>query len=402
MQFSFEQARTLLLAAQGLCQPPTQPATKLDVLETIRRMQVLQIDTISVVARSPYLVLWSRLGDYQPRWLDELLAEGALFEYWSHEASFLPIEDYPLYRRLMLGSRGARSRSWLEANAAEANKVLEALHERGPVRSSDFTRTDGRVGTWWDWKPEKIALERLYTSGELMIASRHNFQRIYDLRERVLPEWDDARMPTLDTVQRELALKAVQTLGITTARWVADYFRTSKPQTMALVMALAKEGALLEAKVDGWDAPAYIHPANQALADSVTSGAIQPTFTTLLSPFDPVVWDRARAKALFDFSYTIECYTPAPKRQYGYFTLPILHRGRLIGRLDPKAHRKEGRFEVKALHLEPDVIVTDELISDLSGALRACATWHKTPKVVVQSSNPPGLAVQLQDALETV
>src|SRR5437763_6545766 len=221
------EARTLLLAAQGLHQLPDHPATKADVLATIQRMNSLQIDTIHVVARSPYLVLWSRLGAYQPRWLDEWLAEGKLFEYWSHAACFLPIEDYPLYRNRMLNAEcmgWKYSRAWVKAHQKEVKGLLAFIREHGPVRSSDFARTDGKAGGWWEWKTEKRALEMLFTAGELMIARRHNFQRIYDLREHVLPTWHDDKLPPVEEARRVLALKAVRALGVTTARWVADYF----------------------------------------------------------------------------------------------------------------------------------------------------------------------------------
>jgi uncharacterized protein YcaQ len=402
MRLSLAAARTLMLAAQGLDRRPQRPAKKADVLQTIRRMGVLQIDTIHIVARSPYLVLWSRLGDYQPGWLDELLAERKLFEYWAHEACFLPIEDYPLYRHRMLGAATMGwkyAREWTEQNREALERVLAHVRENGEVRSADFERTDDSDGKWWGWKTEKRALESLFTSGDLMIVRRHNFQRIYDLRERVLPGWDDADLPPQDDVRRVQALKAVRALGVTTARWVADYFRTRKTETSALVKALAAEGALRRAEVDGWAEDAYIHPDNAGLAESASAGELSPELTTLLSPFDPLVWDRARALAMFGFDYRIECYTPAPKRRYGYFTLPILRRGELIGRLDPKAHRKEGRFEVKALHLETGVPVTGELAADVAGALRECAAWHGTPAVDVRWSDPPELAALVQRAV---
>jgi uncharacterized protein YcaQ len=400
LELTRNDAGALMLAAQGLLHPPARPATRDDVLAAIRRMQVLQIDTIHVVARSPYLVLWSRLGDYPQQWLDELLAEGALFEYWAHEASFLPIEDYPLYRRLMLDgqSRVFRFvRRWMEDNRAAVDDMLAHIRANGAVRSSDFQRTDGRKSAWWDWKAEKMALEMLYTTGDLMIARRERFQRVYDLRERVLPEWDDADAPPLAEVRRELVLKAVRALGATPARWVADYFRTAKRETEPLPAKLADEGLLLRARVEGWSDDWYIHPDNAALAEAAAAGQLQPAHTTLLSPFDPLVWDRARALALFDFDYRIECYTPAPKRRYGYFTLPILWRGQLVGRLDPKAHRREGVFEIKALHLEPGVPAGEELAADLAEALRACAAWHGTPEVVIGLSDPPAFAALVSE-----
>ena len=405
MQLSHAAAQALMVAAQGLYRRPDAAASRADLLAMIRRMGVLQIDTIHVVARSPYLVLWSRLGAYPQEWLTDLLAEGALFEYWAHEACFLPIESFPLFRRRMIdaismGMKWKYSHEWAANNGEALERVLTHVREHGPARSSDFERTNGQAGGWWEWKPEKRALETLFTAGELMIARRHNFQRIYDLRERIMPDWDDARVPPIELVRRTLALQAVCALGVTSARWVADYFRTSLRDTMPLLPALAGEGALVEVAVAGWEHPAYIHPDNLALAEAAAADALTPELTTLLSPFDPLVWDRARALALFGFDYRIECYTPAPKRRYGYFTLPILRRGQLIGRLDPKAHRKEGRFEVKALHLEPGVPVTSELVDDIAGALREFADWHATPTVEVRSSDPPKLAALVQRAVD--
>jgi uncharacterized protein YcaQ len=402
MQLTQEQARALMLAATGLHQSPAAPATKDDVLETIRRMGVLQIDTIHVVARSPYLVLWSRLGSYEQRWLDELLAEGHIFEYWSHEACFLPGEMYPLYRSMIRHGlqRGATyAHEWIAAHRPLVDQILDRIRAHGAVRSSDFVRTDGVKGTWWNHKVEKQALEMLFISGDLMIARRHNFQRIYDLRERVRPGWDDTRAPSAEQARRTLALKAVQALGVTSARWVADYFRTGKTQTMPIVAQLVDDGLIQRVSVEGWAQPGYIHPANAALAERASAGELASTTTTLLSPFDPVVWDRERALAMFNFDYRIECYTPAPKRRYGYFTLPILRRGALVGRLDPKAHRKQGVFEVKALHLEPGVRADQALAADLADALVACARWHQTPEVLVSQVEPKSFARLLQRTL---
>lgn len=394
-------ATTLMLAAQGLDRRARRRARKADVLAAVRRMGALQIDTISVVARSPYLVLWSRLGDYDPRWLDALLAEGRLFEYWAHEACFLPIEDYPLYRHRMLdhGWAGWRyAHKWMDAHREDAARLLQHVRERGEVRSTDFERVDTRGG-WWSWKPEKRMLESLFTAGELMIARREGFQRIYDLRERVLPSWDDARLPSADEVRRALVLNAVRAMGIAKAKWVADYFRMDKTSTKALPERLADAGDLLRVDVDGWKEPAYIHPDHADAARAAAAGRLKPVLTTLLSPFDPLVWDRGRASEMFGFEYRIEVYTPAPKRIYGYYVLPILHRGRLIGRLDPKAHRKDGVFEVRKIHFEPGVRLTDRLVAEVSGAIRDCARWHGTPRVELRASDPPQAAARLQAAL---
>lgn len=393
-----ETARQLMVAAQGLDRLPDAPATKADVLATIRAMGVLQIDAIHVIARSPYLVLWSRLSDYRPVWLDELLAEGALFEGWAHAMCFLPIEDFPLYRRRMLdqivtGKGPAGSvRKWADAHRDVITRVLARMRENGQVRSAEFDEAPRPPGGWWNWKDEKIALEVLLLTGEVMVVERRNFQRSYDLTERVLPAAADMPLPTGEEARREFTLRTVRHLGIASGAWVADYYRQPKTGLPALLESLAAEGQLARARIEGVSGPAYIHPDRLRLLEEVASGARAADQTTFLSPFDPLVWDRQRARDLFGFDYTIEVYTPQAKRQYGYFTLPILRRGALIGRIDPKAHRKTGLFEVKALHLELGVAVDDALIADLATALRRLADWHETPDVAVRWSNRPGLA----------
>jgi uncharacterized protein YcaQ len=393
-------ARALHLAAQGMLQPRRRRPVKADVLDAIRRMGVLQIDTISVVARSPYLVLWSRLGDYDPAWLGEHLAEGRLFEYWAHEACFVPIEDYGLLRHRMRdpAAMGWKySETWMRERADDVAAVLAHIRRHGPTRSSDFERSDGQAGGWWEWKSEKRSLEALFTSGELMIARRHNFQRVYDLAERVHPTWHDRNMPHIDATRRQLALQAVKALGVCKAGWIADYYRTRRPHIDA--EALAAGGALLRASVQGWDEPVYVHPDHLELAQQAAAGLLAPSVTTLLSPFDPIVWDRRRALELFGFDYRLECYTPAGKRRYGYFTLPILRRGALAGRVDAKAHRREGVFELKTLELEPGVRVSARLAADIAQAIVRCARWHACPRVVVTRTVPATFAPQLVAAL---
>jgi uncharacterized protein YcaQ len=235
-----------------------------------------------------------------------------------------------------------------------------------------------------------------------MISRRENFHRVYDLRERVLanalPDWEDALAPKEQEVRRALALKAVRALGVAVARWVPDYFRTPKKGVAGLLEELADEGSLLRARIG--DEPAYVHPDNAGPAEKILSGGFRSSVTTLLSPFDPVVWDRARALELFAFEYKIEVYTPAAHRRYGYYSLPILHNSALVGRLDAKAHRKQGTFEVKAIHLEPDTPVNDDLVSGLADVLRDCASWHGTPEVLVRRSDPSKLTGMLRLALD--
>ncbi len=392
-------ARTLHLAAQGLLAPPRRKATKADVLAAIRQMAQLQIDTIHVVARSPYLVLFSRLGPYAPQWLDEHLAEGSLFEYWSHEACFVPIEDYGLLRHRMLDPSGMGwkySIEWHERHRKDIDALLAHIRDTGPVRSADFAHPDDGGGNgWWDWKPQKRHLEVLFTLGKLMIAERRNFQRVYDLAERVLPDWDDRRdLPSPEAARQTLVAQTCRALGVIRADWVADYYRLARRTYASDLHALADAGELLAVRVEGWKEDVFVARELEPLLDDAANARVRSTVTTLLSPFDPVVWDRRRATALFGFDYAIECYTPAAKRKFGYFCLPVLSRGKLIGRVDAKAHRASGVFELKAVHLEPGVRAGAGLVADLRRALQRCADWHGTPQLAIGSA-PPELAAGL-------
>ena len=212
----------------------------------------------------------------------------------------------------------------------------------------------------------------------------------------MLPDWEDEQTASLEAVHRAFVLNAVRALGVTKAAWIADYFRMYQADAQAALKVLVQEGQLRAVNVEGWDTPGYVHPDQMKLVQAAKK-KLPLSKTTLLSPFDPLVWDRRRALELFGFDYRIECYTPAAKRIYGYFTLPILYRNQLIGRLDPKAHRKDGIFEVKALHLEPGVVVDDDLICEVKEAIKACAAWHQTPQVIVRTANVPGLAEALGD-----
>lgn len=296
MQLTVQQARALQLAAQGLLRSPRRKARKQDVLDAIRRMGALQIDTISVVARSPYFVLWSRLGGYRSEWLDELLAEGKLFEYWSHAACFLPIEHYPLYRRAMLDRVHPwwkRIDDWLHKNQRDVDIVLERIGRDGPCKASDFEPPAGwKAGTWWSWKPQKLALELLHTAGDLMIARRVGFQRVYDLRERVLQGWDDARLPTREESNRAFVLETVRALGVARSAWVADYTRMNKRAAADAVAQLVRDGKLLQVEVKSLDREVLVHPGNKGLLEQAAASELKAACTTLLSPFDPIVWDR--------------------------------------------------------------------------------------------------------------
>lgn len=407
---SLAQARLLQLAAQGLLRPLRRRPRRDDVVVMIERMRLLQIDTIHVVARSPYLVLHARLGDYPMVWLDEALAQGRLAECWAHEACFVSAADIARHR----GGHDQRTHHWAHRSAARMHReqradmdaLLAGIRASGPVRAADFARRDGASKPgWWEWKPEKRWLEAWFALGELMVARRDNFQRVYDLAEHVLARLDppfDAAADALPAEElRQCAIvDSVRALGVTQACWIADYFRL-KPRVADRELApLLATGELLAVPVQGWAVPGYVHREHADVLAKAMRGRLRATHTALLSPFDPLVWDRARALAMFDFEYTIECYTPAAKRRYGYFVLPILHRGQLIGRLDAKAHRGDGVFEIKALFLEPGVTPTPALVQAVTKAIVDTARWHGTPEIRLGRTQPVVLAKTLRMALK--
>lgn len=396
---SQDAVRGLMIAAQGLdkINTPQPPAEKADVRAMLRQINLLQIDSINVVARAPYFVMWSRLDDYNPRWLDDLLAEGALFEHYANGNCFVPIEDFPLF---LAGSRifdWRDPRKWLDEHPEITSAVLNHIREHGETRHTDFKRTDGQKTDWTNPKEEQIVLDYLCYVGEIMVRKRDNFQRVYDLRERVHPEFD-----TLPTVSRaeahdQFVLNSIKALGVTKVDWIAHYYRLKTADANAALKRLKKQDRVMTVTVEGWDTPGYFHPDHLKRVEAAAAGKIPQSKTTLLSPFDPLVWDRGRVLDVFDFDFPVEYYFPANKRKYGYFSLPILYNNALVGRLDPKAHRKEGLFEVKSLHIEPGVEVDDALIAALSRMLRACAAWHETPQIVVRESTEPDLAEILSD-----
>ena len=410
LELTAHQARLIHLAAQGLLARPQRRARKADVLAAIERMRVLQIDTIHVVARSPYLVLFSRLGAYKSTWLDELLAEAALCECWAHEACFVPLDDYALHRRHALDGR---NHHWSMKSALRTRKdhaagmagLIEHIRERGAVKAADFERSDGVAsGGWWGWKNEKRWLEALFALGDLMIDRRENFHRVYDLSARVLAKARrhaaEPESALTDVAMRgEFLLGAVRALGITQARWINDYFRTGGRFKDVDLDAFVESGELLRVAVEGWSHPAYVHREHADLARTAAANRLRASQTTLLSPFDPVVWDRERASTMFGFDYRIECYTPQPKRKHGYYVLPILHRGRLVGRLDAKAHRADGVFEVKALFLEDGVVATPALADAIADAIQRCADWHATAQVKIERCSPKNFRNELRAAV---
>ncbi len=422
LALSRDEARGLMLAAQGLLHAPAREAVLGDVRALIDRLGAVQIDTISVVERSQYLVLWSRLGAYDATLLDAVLhPHRDTFEYWGHAASILPMSDYHYYRPKMLAYLEhlySQDVDWMQQNPEVVAQTLEMIRERGPMASADFERpADGRRATAWDWhgpKDSRRALAVLWTTGDLMVHSRRaGGQKVYDVRERVLREAFGKKVPTDDALPtqeerlRHFARRTVSALGVVTPSWLWDYFRLSLPNGAAknkrtagaaLLDEMVGSGLVVPATVDGLAEPAYV--ATERLADlkRLRKGDT-PDRTTLLSPFDSLIWHRSRCEDLFDYTVCFEAYVVPEKRRYGYYCLAILHNGKLVGRLDAKAQRAERTLAVRALYLEPGVVANDALLDGLADSLRDLARFLKLTTFHVERSEPVQVAPMLAERL---
>ena len=394
---SLETARRLAIVKQGLHQRPT--TTDRDtLLQIIRRIGLLQLDSVSVTARSHYLVMHSRAGLYDPDELDSLLTDGHVFEYWAHAACIIPIEHYPYFEAHIQHKRETETNFYrgMGDNPPEIIEyVMGEIRQRGALASKDFeTRREGENG-WWNWKPSKVALEYLFNHGHLMTSHRVNFHRYYQLTERVLEKNNFTLDKTLEEWQHWATVNGLRYQGACTLGDIADYYRLKKTTVQQVLEPLLKAGEVIPLKVENRKMPFYLHHEDLPLLQEIEAGNHAPQLTTFLSPFDNLIWYRQRVETLFDFYYRIELYTPAPKRKYGYYVLPILHNDQLIGRIDPKIERKERCFRIHALHLEPDTTITDDMIEDISSAMREFAAFHGCEQMVIDKAANEDLKAEI-------
>ncbi len=387
-RLSLPEAVRIVLAAQGLARATRPGGSRTTIARTIERLGLLQMDSVNVLVRAHYLPLFSRLGPYDPGLLDEAAWTAAasggrkrtLFEYWGHEASLLPLALQPLLRwRMARAERGEAMWGGVAALARDQpgfiRTILGEVAARGPVAASDLDRANRRGSAWWGWTETKIALEYLFWSGRVTTASRRGFERVYDLTERVLPR-AILESPTPDeaAAQRRLIRIAARALGVATESDLRDYFRLTLADTRARVAELVESGELLPVVVEGWRQTAYLAP--DAARPRRVDGA------ALLSPFDPLVWERDRTERLFGFRYRLEIYTPAHKRQHGYYVLPFLLGDRLAARIDLKADRKAGTLRAAATYLEKGCD-GDVVASALAAELALMAGWLGLARVTV-------------------
>jgi len=402
-RLSLATARRVALAAQGFADPrPTGAVGRRHLKRVVGRTGLLQVDSVNVFERAHHLPLFSRLGPYDR----DLLQRSAyvhrdLFEYWGHEASLLPVSSHPLLRWRMDRAAGLEEGWGRTAQVARERPdvvaaVLRRIEDDGPTTAGALhAALDGgarSAGPWWDWSLAKVAVEHLFWAGRVTTATRSGFERVYDLTERVLPAAVlAAPTPSREDAQRELVRLAARAHGVATLRDLRDYYRMRADETAVAVAALVEEGELLPVEVEGWQHPAYL-ARDARLPRRVRASA-------LLSPFDPVVWERSRAARLFGFDYRIEIYVPAERRVHGYYVLPFLHDEALRARVDLKSDRQAGVLRAQASWLEPGSEAASTAQA-LAAELRLAAKWQGLADVVVESRGDlaPALAAAVAAA----
>ncbi|TIO51764.1 MAG: winged helix-turn-helix domain-containing protein [Mesorhizobium sp.] len=390
-KISLAMARRIALGAQGFTDPrPGGEPNRRHLARVLSRTGLLQIDSVSAVVRAHYMPLYSRLGPYPLALLDNAARtrKRAVFEYWAHEASFLPVETYPLLRwRMQRAERGEEMylglAKWGRERKAMIEEIYREVADRGPIAASDIEGHKGNGG-WWGWSEAKHAFEWLFWAGRITTAYRRGFERYYDLPERVLPQAVlDLPVPSVEDAHRELLRISARAHGIATYSDLRDYFRLAPGDTKDRIEELVEAGELLPVRVEGWDKTAYLHK------DARVPRRIEAR--ALLAPFDPVVFERTRTEKLFGFRYRIEIYTPAEKRQYGYYVLPLLLGDRIVARVDLRADRPASVLRVHAAYAEADA--PPETAAQLFDELKQMQSWLGLEAIEVTPTGDLGPAL---------
>lgn len=398
------QARRTALVAQGFRDPRHAVPTLRTIERTVRRTGVLQVDSVNVLQRAHYMPLFSRIGPYDTTLLRRAAEQRPrrLVEYWAHVQALMPVDLWPVMRHRMESYRARRGKWWSldEAEAGIEDAVLDAVRDRGPVTARDledeFSSGPRVKEHWgWNWSVARKVLDYLYMVGDVAIAGRNDqFEVRYDVPERVLPRAVlEAPTPSREEAARELVRRAARSHGVGSARCFADYYRMRVQPgdhdagAAAAIADLVEAGELLPVEVEGWKRPAYLH------RDAVVPRTVRAR--ALLSPFDPVVWERERTEQLFDFHYRIEIYVPKPQRRYGYYVLPFLLDDRIVGRVDLKADRRNKVLQVQAAYAEPHA--PEHTAAELAQELRQTACWLGLDDITVapRGDLAPALAVEV-------
>jgi uncharacterized protein YcaQ len=382
LELSASQARVLSLRQLGVDSDRDD-----SVMAVVDRLGLLQVDSVNVFERAHYMPLFSRLGKFDKAELESAMGgfHPQLIEYWAHEASIVRLENWPLYRWRMNAYRDKYATKWgMEAgNKKLVEQITSQLQANGPMTSGQFeTDAHQRKGSWWGWSDLKNALEYMFLVGDLVSGGRDSFKRLYALPEQILPQSILDHMPSDADAKKKLFLQAARAIGVGTYTDIADWHRMSPTTNKPLFNELVESGELVEVRVDGWAQPGYVNAATSLEGlDAKTPGAR----TTILSPFDPVCWKRDRIERMFGFEYRIEIYTPEPKRQFGYYTLPILHNRDLVGRIDLKSDRQGRKLLAQASWHEAKLSDRQvaSLAKELNKHLKVVQSWQGLNETVI-------------------
>ena len=373
-ELTIVEARSLALAAQGFDKPRTKTkSTTADAVAVIKKLGVIQIDSVNVLVRSQELPLFSRLGDHDRNAISKATSQGKIFEYWGHEAAHLPVELHPVFRFKMHAARSGKLKHWgltsfYAENKTFVKRILKHVEVNGSTSARELSTRTTKKSSWWDWDEAKTALEYLFLTGELMSCARgSDFARVYDTPERVLPK-KILQLPSLSETdaRKQLLVRSARAQGVATLRDLADYYRQKPAVVKPLVNELVEQGELRAVAVDDWAEKAFVHRSAK-LPKKLYA-------TALLSPFDSLVWCRPRNERLFNFHYRIEIYTPKEKRKFGYYVLPFMLDGQMVGRVDLKADRENSKLLVQSVHTEKGI--KRAAINDaLTAEFRLMAGW---------------------------
>jgi uncharacterized protein YcaQ len=380
---SLKEAQLLALNSQQLIQP-IDNNKKNTVLQLIEHLGYIQIDTLSIVARAHHQVLWSRFAEYKESYLTQLLEKDkCIFEYWSHAASYLPMKDYRY--TLFVKKIYANGKShWFAQDKKMKKYVLDRIKAEGRLKSTDFEFTRTKGANWYEWKPAKRALEQLFMEGQLMVATRIGFQKVYDLTERVLPNHVNTSLPTEKEYLNYLIRRAIQANGIVNQTHISYLRKGLKQNINKQLKNLIKEGEIIEVGIEGLP-DLYVTTKNQL----ITLNTIDiKNNVHILSPFDNLVIQRKRLNTFFNFDYVVECYLPEAKRKFGYFCLPILYDNAFVARMDCKADRTSEIFYIKSIHFEKNFKPTLNFNKAFAMTLKAFAVFNGCKVVTINNASP--------------
>ncbi|MEN5307101.1 crosslink repair DNA glycosylase YcaQ family protein [Chryseobacterium cucumeris] len=392
-----EHLKRLTLDSQGLTQNTTFGTGKTAVLNALEHLGYIQIDTLSIVERAHHHTLWTRIPDFKADNLEELVEDRKVFEYWFHAASYLPMQDFRYVLPQMLMIKRGESR-YYNADPKVMKYVVDTIRNEGPKRARDFENESHKAGSWWNWKPAKLALERLFMQGDLMISGRSGMQKTYDLAERVLPSSTNTSEPTPLEFAEYLVKTNLRAYGFTTLKQITHLRKGNalKTNVNKVLQMMLEEDTISKVTSEGGSSVFVQNEILEKTFDQASSSV------WLLSPFDNSIIHRDRIKQIFDFDFRLECYTPKEKRQYGYFCLPILFGDQFIGRVDCKAHRKEKKLELIHLHIENSTINLDLWLKPFIETLKRFAIFNGCESLALTQVSPSKLTTVIKKELSKV